>query len=122
MVENCEGCSDCTCDARSTITIARNPINISPPVQCRTCEGQFYIFDCPGHPDDGEPFACGVMMENIRINGSRPFACAYRKAPALSPIIDAEQEQRKNSLYYVGKMTLDAPVFTGGLDYLKGGN
>lgn len=66
------------------------PKNISPPVQCRTCSGQFYIFDMPGHPDDQEVFACGVMLENMRENGSRPFPCAYRQAPALSAIIDAE--------------------------------
>ncbi len=95
MIEKSCGCHDCNCDTPHKTIARQNPKYVSPPAQCKTCIGQFYIFEMPGHPDDGEVFACGIMLENVRENGNRPFPCSYRQTPEIAPIIDAELEQKK---------------------------
>lgn len=62
----------------SPLKIARPiPKNISHPVLCQWCEGEYHIQE--DGPDAGRLFSCGIMVENLE-NGNRAFACPYFKS------------------------------------------
>jgi hypothetical protein len=56
------------------------------PHLCRSCRKQFSVFECEGHPDHGEKFACGLMVEAMEAR-DRQGGCCHR-------IVDFEKFQK----------------------------
>ena len=52
------------------------------PALCQRCGKQFTIFHSEGHPDDGETFACGTMVELMN-EGMPILSCGYFAAPMI---------------------------------------
>lgn len=81
------GCADESANSNSETC---ESIKVSQhPVLCRTCGNETRVFECPGHPDDGVAFACGIMVENMEA-GTGPFSCEYHEPKAAAPIIDSD--------------------------------
>lgn len=71
-------------------TIARiTPKKVSHPALCTYCVDQYRTFTLPGHQDDGERVACGLMIDNMNA-GIFTFPCAYFNKKPIAPIIDGE--------------------------------
>ena len=88
-----------TCSASPIKNEIARPINVSYPALCAYCIDQFRTFVLKGHQDDGERFACGIMVDNMRA-GNFNFHCQYFSKKPIAPIIDADSHPFG---YYAGR-------------------
>ena len=61
-------------DIARSLTISLS--TLSHPALCERCESKVTVFEMPGHPDDGVPFTCGILQDNMKA-GCMAFHCPY---------------------------------------------
>ena len=57
------------------------------PAHCMLCLNRERIFHAEGHPDDGMPYVCALMLEKME-TGVLTWHCNYRES-AINEVVDA---------------------------------
>ena len=86
------GCPVCACNSPPIENCTSLNKKVSNPFLCMVCEDEYYLFRMPGHPDDGELMACGIMVEN-RQAGNALVSCPYFKHKTFHQVevLDADE-------------------------------